>query len=112
MAFYRANMGGSSPSPSGYSQAARDVSSASSSKTISNKSGKTLLLLVFMYSSSSLTYNRYDTITVSGGTATKISNLTDSNAYGVGTFFELKVTSDTCTITSSYNMRIIAFENS
>ena len=112
MAYYRSGIGsGGGGSLSGYSLQAKDTTSAAQSKTISNKSGKTLLLFVFMYAQSSdLAYNNYDGITVSGGTATKITTLMDSNARVAGTFFKLNVTSNTCTITLSRNFRIIAFE--
>ena len=112
MAFYRASIGGGGGgSISGYSLQAKDTTNAGTSKTISGKSGKTLLLLVFMYAQSSdIPYNRYDSISVSGGTATKITTLMDSNARVAGTFFKLQVSSNTCTITTSNNMRIIAFE--
>ena len=95
-----------------YSLAAKDTASAATSKTISNQSGKYLLLLVFNASSSSIAYNRYDGISVSGGTAAKITTLEDSNHNVAGTFYTLKVTSDTCTITSANNCRIIAFGSS
>lgn len=111
MAFYRASIGGGGGSVSGYSVAKKDTASAGTSKSITGKNGKTLLLLVFMYAQSSdLAYNRFDSITVSGGTATKITTLMDSNARVAGTFFKLQVSSNTCTVTSSNNMRIIAFE--
>ena len=110
MAYFRAVLGGGG-SLTGYSLSAKNVATAATSKTISNQNGKTLLLLVFMFAQSSdLPYTRFDSITVSGGTATKITTLMDSNARAAGTFFKLKVTSNTCTITSSNNMRIIAFE--
>lgn len=96
---------------SGFSNADKDTASAGTSKTISNASGKTLLLYVFQFSTSSnLSYNAYDSITVSGGTATMITTLMDASARTAGTFFTLKVTSNTCTITHSNNIRIIAFE--
>lgn len=112
MAFYRAKRAsGGGGSLTGYSLSAKDVASASTSKTISNQNGKILLLFVFMFAQSSdIPYNRYDSITVSGGTATKITTLMDSNARVAGTFFKLQVSSNTCTITTSNNMRIIAFE--
>lgn len=111
MAFYRASIGSGGGSISGYSLQAKDVATAATSKMISGKNGKTLLLLVFMYAQSTdIPYNKYDSISVSGGTATKISTLMDSKARVAGTFFKLKVTSNTCTITTSNNMRIIAFE--
>lgn len=112
MAFYRAKRAsGGGGSLTGYSLSDKDVATASTSKTISNKNGKILLLFVFMYAQSAdIPYNRYNTITVSGGTATQITTLMDSNARVAGTFFKLKITSNTCTITSSNNMRIIAFE--
>ena len=113
MAFYRASIGGGGGggSVSGYSVAKKDTASAGTSKNIQNKSGKTLLLFVFMYAQSSdLAYNRFDSITVTGGTATKITTLMDSNARVAGTFFKLKVSTNACTITCANNMRIIAFE--
>lgn len=111
MAFYRARKASGGGSLTGYSLTKKDTSSAGTSKTISNQNGKILLLFVFMYAQSSdIPYNRYDSISVSGGTATKITTLMDSNARVAGTFFKLSVTSNTCTVTSSNNMRIIAFE--
>ena len=97
---------------SGYSQSVNDTSTAATSKTISNKRGKTLLLFVFNASSSQLAYNRYDGISVSGGTATKIQNIMSSNFYVAGTFYKLNVTSNTCTISLANNFRIVAYEAS
>ena len=112
MAFYRSRKAsGGGGSLTGYSLSDKDVATASTSKTISNKNGKILLLFVFMYAQSAdIPYNRFDSISVSGGTATKITTLMDSNARVAGTFFKLQVSSNTCTITTSNNMRIIAFE--
>lgn len=99
------------PSVSGYSLAAKDTAAAAATKTLSNLSGKTLLLFVFQYSAqSNIPYNRYENIMVSGGTATEIATLLDAGANVSGVFYELNVTSDTCTITHTNNMRVIAFE--
>lgn len=94
----------------GFSQVVNDTSAAAVSKTISGQSGKLLLLLVFNASSSTLTYNRYDGISVSGGSATKIANLMSNNFNVAGTFYKLNVTSNTCTISLANNFRIVAYE--
>lgn len=96
MAFYRASIGGGG-SINGYSVVSQQTSS-SRTMTISNKSGKKLLALLFTYSSSAVPYARYDNATITGGTLTKLTNLTVSNNYAAGTLFEVDVTSDTCTI--------------
>ena len=92
------------PSVSGYSEIARDTASAAKSHAISGLSGKTVLVLIFQYSSgTSMAYNRFDNATASGGTMTKVGNLLTANAIVVGTFFTIKVTSNSLTISTGSN---------
>ena len=92
------------PSVSGFSELARSTASAATSHAISGLSGKTVLVLIFQYSSgTSMAYNRFDNATASGGTLTKVGNLLTANAVVTGTFFSVKVTSNSLTISTGSN---------
>lgn len=77
--------------------------------TISNKSGQILLIMLLDFGAADIPKDRFKNPTVSGGTATFLSNANESNAKMAGSFFQLNVTSDTCTVTTSYNSVIYIF---
>lgn len=86
------------------------VSSASSTFNINNQENKKFLVLLFYHSGSSTAYNRLDGATCSGGTITKLCNLKNANATAYGTFYNIEITSSTCTITAPYNCFAKAFD--
>ena len=96
---------------SGYSVAQDDTSTEATSFTLSNMSGKKLLVLLFTWkSSSNLSYNAFDGATASGGTISKITNLLSVSARTAGTFYYLDVTSNTCTVSIGTRCYLKAFE--
>ena len=98
-------------SVSGYSLVDDEIASVATTHTLSNMSGKTLLVLIFSWqSSSNMSNTRYDGATVNGGTITKLTNLLSGNARVAGTFYVLDVTSDTCDITTSNSGYMKVFE--
>lgn len=84
--------------------------STKSSHTITGMSGKKLIILTYMYSSSSnIGYTAKDISTISGGTATVLARLTSSSQRAAGTISLVNVTSNTLTIkVSSGNAYCIA----
>lgn len=84
----------------------------SSSVTISGlTANKKYLVLVWAYqSSSNVAYNKYDSTSISGGTLTKINNLSASNVRAGGTFFQMVPTGSSVTITASDNFFAICFQ--
>lgn len=91
------------PSVIAFTNAASSVSTASSTLSLSNLNGKKLLVLAFYTAGSATAYNRLDGATASGGTIHKLCNLRSTNATAYGTFYNLSVTSDSCTLTAPYN---------
>ena len=98
------------PEYSSYTNPQSSTSTVSSSYTISNKNGKKLLVFLFYTVGSATAYNRLDGATATGGTISKLCNLRNQNATGYGTFYNLEVTSDTCTITAPYTCFYQVFE--
>ena len=86
------------------------TSSRVSTYTISNKNGKKLLVLLYDARNTAQTYTEMDSATCSGGTLTKLCNLSSSNIQAAGTFFNLEVSSNTCTITLPTNGYVQVFE--
>ena len=74
--------------------------------TISNKSGKKLLILIFDFGSaytSSIAKARFDGATASGGTIENIGYFNTADGCVAGTWYMADVTSNTFTITQTYN---------
>lgn len=93
--------------------ATNDGTTASTSHVMAVSSSSYYIVLVYMNSSSSqLAYNRFDSANIVGnnGLWQKLSrgNLTDTNAYVVGTFFQILTSVDTSsiTITTTNNSRV------
>ena len=76
-------------------------SSSSTSKTYTLEVGKVYLFLVWGDNNTMLSKTRYDNITATGATITKIGNLYNTNSYGVGTFYNLVPTQTNVTTNSS-----------
>lgn len=94
-----------SSQPSAYTSYSNPISAVSSSSktlTISNKNGSKLLVFAFITTTSSQPYDRLDGATIEGGTISKLSNLRSLNTTTYGTFYNVSVTSDSCTITAPY----------
>lgn len=103
MAYLRAtNSSSGGVSISDFTNPFNSTSTATQTYTISNKSGEKYLVLLFYFQGSAMAYNRLDGATCSGGTLTKINNMRSVNATGYGTYYNLNVTSNTCTITAPY----------
>ena len=103
MAFYRAKRkGGGGAGYSGYANIVTAGNTTSRTLTISNKNGSKLIVLAFITTTSSTAYDRLDGTTASGGTISKINNLRTMNTTTYGTFFNLSVTSNSCTLTAPY----------
>ena len=66
-----------------------------------NYKGKKLLGLLYTWSSSALSYDLCDNATLTGGTITKIDNLTHSNNKAVGTFYLIEPSANSCVLTTS-----------
>lgn len=83
--------------------------SAKATHTIdtTNYIGKKLLLIVWRGTSVTMSQTYFDNSTCTGGTLTKIDNLTNGTDYGVGTVFLLVPTSNSCVLsTDSKNSKI------
>lgn len=88
-----------------------NVSTTSTSHTISNMKGKTVLVLLFSwYSSSNYANTRFDNATATGGTIEKVCNLLDVSARTQGTFYTLDVTSNHCVISVTNASYIKVFD--
>lgn len=113
MAFYRAAIGGGGGGGGGSFSEKYSNLTASSSHTITGlTAGKHYLVLVYFISAANMLYNRYDGCTASGGTLTKVSNLTASALHAVGTFYDLVPSGSSATITTAqYNAYMKVFEN-
>lgn len=70
--------------------------------TITGQNGNKLLLILYTWSTSSVSYTRLDGATCSGGTLTKINNFTYANRSMAGTAFLLSVSSNNCIVTAPY----------
>ena len=81
-----------------------------STYTISNKNGKKLLVLLFDARNTAQTSTKMDSATCSGGTLTKLCNLSSSNIQVAGTVYNLTVSSNTCTITLPNDGYVQVFE--
>ena len=71
-----------------------------------------LIFLCTFTNGGAINYNALDGYQcTSGGTLTKLGNITTTNYMVAGTFFQLDVTSDTCTIadTGAYNACLNAY---
>lgn len=100
----------------GFGSVANDETTASASHVMNVTKDSYYVLLVYMNSSSSqLAYNRYDNANITGNnnnilSTTLMGNLTDTNAYVVGSFFKvLTSTSTAITITTTNNSRVALF---
>lgn len=87
-----------------------ESTSSTSTLTITGKSGKTLLVLLYTWSSAAIPYTRYDNATITGGTLTKLTNVTTSNTYTGGTWFVVDVTSNECVISHTVVFAYKVFE--
>jgi hypothetical protein len=76
-------------------------SSSPTSKTYTLEVGKVYLLLIWGDNTTPLSKTRYDNITATGATITKVGNLFNTNSYAAGTFFNLVPTQTNVTINSS-----------
>lgn len=95
-----------------YSNTLADVSTASTTHTISDRNGNYLLCLLFYQAGSATAYNRLDGATCSGGTIEKITNLRNANGNAYGTFYLVHPSSDSCVITAPYSCFAQVFEAS
>lgn len=109
MALFRALSGGGGGDVTEFTVVA-ESSSAVKTLTITGKAGKTLLVVLYTWSSSSLSYTRYDNSTITGGTLTKLTNLSPTNALAAGTFFKVDVTDNNCIISNSNSFGYRVFE--
>jgi hypothetical protein len=99
--------------PHGYSDYINPASSISTQSTtfsLSNMSGRLLLVLLFYQAGSATAYNRLDGATATGGNLSKLCNLRNANGNAYGTFYTLGVTSDSCTITAPSTCFFQVFE--
>ena len=83
----------------------------SSTYTISNMAGKKLLILVCDWTGSRYDYDRYDGATASDGSVvTKLTNIASTSTYVAGTFYQVNVATNSCTMTVSTNATWDIFE--
>ena len=85
--------------------------SGTKTHTITGQAGKKLLVLFYGFGSSGKSMTLYDDVTTNdGSTLSKISNATVSNGqYMAGTFYNLNVATNSCTLTSATDGAVQAF---
>lgn len=98
-----------SVNPSGYTELTRQTTAAVS-HTFSVTDGDVLLVLLTAWGSAALAVARYDNATCSGGTITKLCNLTNANANVAGTFYIAKATSSSITFSHTYSNYVRVFK--
>lgn len=103
MAFYRAKRASGGGGGGAFSEKYSDLTLNTSKSITGLTSGKHYLVLVYATLTTNMVYNRFDGCTASGGTLTKISNMTSASAHGVGTFYDLEASSSSVTLTAPYN---------
>ena len=81
----------------------------SNSQTWQAESGKKYLILLFATSSGSLSPTTFEGATCSGGTITKLQNLTTATASACGTFYEVDATSASVTVSHTNNFGRVLF---
>ena len=93
---------------SGYTKVYQDTGAAKN-HTISGQNGKKLLALVWNVYNSNVSPNRFDSTTATGGTLTKLSNITVANRFGTGTYFLLEPSSNTCVLSNTYDCEVTVY---
>lgn len=96
----------------GYTEPLYSISSVNSSYNFPEMKGRRIIVLLFYHTGSATAYDRLDGATCSGGTITKLCNLRNTSATAYGTFYNLEITSDICTVTAPYNCFMHSFEAS
>lgn len=102
MAFYRAAIGGGGSAPTGFTQVYAATTATGTHTITGLTSGDILFFAIYGGSANKYAYNRWDGATCSGGTISKLGNLYNSgSAYAAGTFYQVKATSTSVTITTT-----------